>query len=152
MDLKEGKMGKKLEQIDPLEYGIYGKELVAAAAVKAYLRVLPPQKAATQLSQAIKPKMIRIYERDAHCLPLPVDSLIDGKNLAGLIRRSLNASAGMLDARDCVKWAGKRRTISTLSGIEGREIIESMSDRLLWFFADCYRGLVYTGLEDGGRK
>lgn len=81
-----------------------------------------------------------------------MDSLIDGKNLAGLIRRSLNASAGMLDARDCVKWAGKRRTISTLSGIEGREIIESMSDGLLWFFADCYRGLVYTGLEDGGRK
>ena len=111
-------MGKKLEQIDPLEYGIYGKELVAAAAVKAYLRVLPPQKAATQLSQAIKPKMIRIYEKDAHCLPLPVDSLIDGKNLAVLIRRSLNASAGMLDARDCVKWAGKRRAISTLSKYE----------------------------------
>ena len=52
-------MGKKLEQIDPLEYGISGKELVAAAAVKAYLRALPPQKAATQLSQAIKPKIIR---------------------------------------------------------------------------------------------
>lgn len=152
MNPKEGKMGKKLEQIDPLEYGISGKELIAAAAVKAYLRVLPPQMAATQLSQAIKPKMIRIYERDAHCLPLPVDSLIDGKNLAGLIRRSLNASAGMLGVRDCVKWAGERRAIVALSGIEGREIIESMSDGLLQFFADCYRVLIYTGLGDGGRE
>ena len=152
MDLKEGKMGKKLEQIDPLEYGISGKELIAAAAVKAYLRVLPPQMAATQLSQAIKPKMIRIYERDAHCLPLPVDSLIDGKNLAGLIRRSLNASAGMLGVRDCVKWAGERRAIVALSGLEGRETYVSMRDGLLQFLAHCYRVQIHTGLGDGGRN
>lgn len=145
-------MGKKLEQIDPLEYGISGKELVVAAAVKAYLRGLPPQMAATQLSQAIKPKIIRIYERDAYCLPLPVDSLIDGKNLAELIRRSLNASVGMLDARDCVKWTGERRVLAALSGIEGREVIESMSDGLFQFFADCYRVLVYIGLGDDGWK
>ena len=93
-------MGKKLEQIDPLEYGISGKELVAAAAVKAYLRALPPQKAATQLSQAIKPKIIRIYERDAHGLPLPVDSLIDGRTLLSSSRRSLTVSTGILGERD----------------------------------------------------
>ena len=152
MDLKEGKMGKKLEQIDPLEYGISGKELVAAAAVKAYLRALPPQKAATQLSQAIKPKIIRIYERDAHGLPLPVDSLIDGKNLAELIRRSLTVSTGILGERDGLKWDGEKKALTALSGIEGREMIESMSDGLLQFFADCYRVLVYTVLGDGGRK
>ena len=145
-------MGKKLEQIDPLEYGISGKELVAAAAVKAYLRVLPPQKAATQLSQAIKPKMIRIYERDAYCLPLPVDSLIDGKNLAEFIRRSLTVSTGILGERDGLKWDGEKKALTALSGIEGREMIESMSDGLLQFFSDCYRVLVYTGLGDGGRK
>ena len=31
-------------------------------------------------------------------------------------------------------------------------MIESMSDGLLQFFADCYRVLVYTVLGDGGRK
>lgn len=143
-ELKEGKMGKKLEQIDPIEYGISGKELVAAAAVKAYLQVLPPQMAATQLSQAIKPKIIQIYERDAHCLPQLLDSLIDGKNLAGLIHRSLSTSAWMLGKQEFMKWDGESKVLTALSGIEGREIIESMSDGLLWFFADCYRVLVYN--------
>ena len=104
------------------------------------------------MSQAIKPKMIRIYERDAYCLPLLVDSLIDGKNLAEFIRRSLTVSTGILGERDGLKWDGEKKALTALSGIEGREMIESMSDGLLQFFSDCYRVLVYAGLGDGGRK
>ena len=72
-------MERKLKAIIVEQYGLATSEMIAAAAVKAYLMSLPERDAVEKLDGVMQPKIIRLYHESGVLLPL--QSVIEGAKL-----------------------------------------------------------------------
>lgn len=130
-------MGEKLKEIIVEQYGLKTSEMIAAAAVKAYLMSLPERDAVEKLDGVMQAKIIRIYHESG--VPLPVQSVIEGAKLAAFIDEAVGYAVSLIGHENDIT----RVVIEALSTINSKMIVESASSDFLQFIADCYRLVRY---------
>ena len=131
-------MGEKLKEIIVEQYGLKTSEMIAAAAVKAYLISLPERDAVEKLDGVMQAKIIRIYHESG--VPLPVQSVIEGAKLAAFIDEAVADSIGKMEDRE----DDMSQVVATvLKNIDGKHVVETMSIEVIQFIADVYRCLKY---------
>lgn len=131
-------MGEKLKEIIVEQYGLGTSEMIAAAAVKAYLMSLPERDAVEKLDGVMQAKIIRICHESG--VPLPVQSLVEGAKLAAFIDEAVADSIGKMEDREDDM---SQVVAAVLKNIDGKHVVETMSIEVIQFIADVYRCLKY---------
>lgn len=127
---------KNLEDLPVAHYATSRIEMIVVSCMKEYLCRMEPEEALRHLSEIIKPKVVKLNEG---CVPLPVQSIIEGAKFAAFIDEVLAETIKELEQWHCVS----EREIEVLKNIKGKVFIQSMSVDVIQFIADAYRGLKY---------
>ena len=78
---------KKLEDMNPRDYGMNPREEIVAAVIKAYLLSMPEVERLKVLSEITEPKVIKLHGEGG--VPMPLQSVVEGAKLATFIDRSV---------------------------------------------------------------
>ena len=128
---------KKLEDMNPRDYGMNPREEIVAAAIKAYLLSMPEVERLKVLSEITEPKVIKMHGEGG--VPMPLQSVVEGAKLATFIDDAVEDSIKELEQWQCVDTM----EIDALKNIKGKVFIQSMSVDGIQFIADAYRCLKY---------
>ena len=126
---------KKLEDMNPRDYGMNPREEIVAAAIKAYLLSMPEVERLKVLSEITEPKVIKLHGEGG--VPMPLQSVVEGAKLAAFIDDAVADSIRMQ------RQSVSQDQMDALPRIEGKVFIQSMSVDVIQFVADAYRCLKY---------
>ena len=129
---------KKLEDMNPRDYGMNPREEIVAAAIKAYLLSMPEVERLKVLSEITEPKVIKLHGEGG--VPMPLQSVVEGAKLAAFIDDAIADAIKELE-----QWQGDvgKREIDAMRKIKGKVFVQEMSADVLQFVADAYRCLRY---------
>ena len=128
---------KKLEDMNPRDYGMNPREEIVAAAIKAYLLSMPEVERLKVLSEITEPKFIKLHGEGG--VPMPLQSVVEGAKLATFIGEAVEYAVSLISQENDTTHL----VIEALSAINRRTIVESASFEFLQFIADCYRLVRY---------
>lgn len=128
---------KKLEDMNPRDYGMNPREEIVAAAIKAYLLSMPEVERLKVLSEITEPKVIKMHGEGG--VPMPLQSVVEGAKLATFIGEAVECAVSLISQENDTTHL----VIEALSAINRRTIVESASFEFLQFIADCYRLMRY---------
>ena len=137
--------GRGLSAIDVLAYKLKPQEQIAAGLIKSYLQSFPEAVAKKLLTQVVNPRVIELPKdeqgRVCHSgKPTPVQTTIDGAQLAALIDLAAGDAADMLEEEWLVSGETnvKDAVLEGIAGIRGEEIVSHISMNMAQFLIDCY--------------
>lgn len=134
---------KKLEDMNPRDYGMNPREEIVAAAMKAYLLSMPDGEQVGILSEIIKPSVIKLHGEGG--APLPLQSVVEGAKLAAFIDRSLAHTVILLREHGDDLFEAMA---TVLVEMDGKLIVQNMSYELLSFLGDAYRAVRYGKVNE----
>lgn len=117
-------MKHELEQVHIESYGLTGSEMVAAAAIKAYLMNLPQSDAKKKMNAVIS------LERDAVS--------VDGKKLSDLMDNAIEFSLEAVRQEGKLEPELRRIMESQLKSIDGAVAVQNIGMEFLDFLYDCW--------------
>ena len=140
--------GRGLSTIDVLAYKLKPQEQIAAGLIKSYLRSFPEAVAKKLMAQVVDPRVIELPrdEQGRVCHsgnPTPVQTTIDGAQLAALIDLAVGNVADMLEEEWLVSGETnvKDAVLEGIAGIHGEEIVSHISLNMAQFLIDCYMAM-----------
>lgn len=129
---------KKLEDMNPRDYGMNPREEIVAAAMKAYLLALPEVERLKVLSEITEPKVIKLHGEGG--VPMPLQSVVEGAKLATFIDRSVAHAVILLREHGDDLF---KAMATVLEAMDGKLVVQNMSYELLDFLGDAYRAVRY---------
>lgn len=131
---------KRLEWLSVEDYGTTPNEMIIVSAMKGYLRRMEPEQALKKVESVIQPKVIQLFGEGG--APMPIQSNVDGAKFAAFIDAAVEDAIRELEQRgDDLSAVG----VMALRNVEGREVVETMSQQFVGFIQDAYRSLRWSG-------